>query len=273
MALSLISINVNRLRDGNKRAGLLQFLRCLPNSPDVVCLQEVHCVSEAEVHDWFRSSVFPVLASTGSSRSCGCAILSKSKLILVASFWDASGRFLHCSFTFADVTFNVPCLYAPTRNPARHQFFDYVLGVVNPDPPTILCGDLNTVIDLGLDRSGSDVDDSWLESTPSLIHLFDSCAVVGIWRALHPSDRSFTWLPPNGAVASRIYLVGLPTFWVPFVSSCNHLPCPFSDHCAVALSFAVPQVLTRGPEVWKLNVSVFWRRTIFSDILFLGFLA
>lgn len=34
MALSLISINVNRLRDGNKRTGLLQFLRCLSSCHD-----------------------------------------------------------------------------------------------------------------------------------------------------------------------------------------------------------------------------------------------
>ena len=40
------------------------------------------------------------------------------------------------------------------------------------------------------------------------------------------------------------------------MSSCDHLPCPFSGHCAVALSVAVLQVLTRGPGVWKLNVSV-----------------
>ena len=104
MALSLILINVNGLRDGNKHAGLLQFLRCLPNPPDVVCLQEVHCVSKAEACDWFRSSGFSVLALTCSPRSCGCAILYKPKLTLVASFCDANGRLLHCSFSFADVT-------------------------------------------------------------------------------------------------------------------------------------------------------------------------
>lgn len=100
-----------------------------------------------------------------------------------------------------------------------------------------------------MDRSGSDMDHSSRESTRSLIRLFDSCAVVGIWRALHPSDRSFTWLRANGAAVSRVNLVALPTFWVPFVSSFNHRPCPFSDHCVVALSFAVPQVLTGGPGV------------------------
>ena len=62
---------------------------CLPPppSPDVVCLQELHCVSEAEVRDWFRSSGFSVLALPGSSRSCGVAIFYKSKLTSVASFF------------------------------------------------------------------------------------------------------------------------------------------------------------------------------------------
>ena len=175
----------------------------------------------------------------------------------MASFCDASGCFLHCFFSFADVTFNVPCLYAPNRNPARDQ--SHVLDVES-------CGNLNTVFDRGLDRSGSDIDDTSRESTPFLIRLFDSCAVVDIWRALHPSDRSFTWLRPNSAAVSRMNLVALPTFWLPFVSSFNHLPCPFSDHCVVALSFAVPQVLTGGPEVWKLNVSVLVEEDYFSLI-------
>lgn len=89
------------------------------------------------------------------------------------------------------------------RKPATDQ--SHVLDVVS-------CGDLNTVFDRGLDRSGSDMDDSSRERTPSLIRLFDSCAVVDIWRALHPSDRSFTWLPPNGAAVSRMNLVALRTF-------------------------------------------------------------
>ena len=110
------------------------------------------------------------------------------------------------------------------------------------------------------------MDDSSRESTPSLIRLFGSCADMDILRALHPSDRSFSWLRPNGAAVSRMNLVALPTFWVPFVSSFNHLPCPFSDHCVVALSFAVPKVLTCGPGVWKLNVSVLVEEDYFSLI-------
>ena len=45
MSLSVLSLNVNGLRDPNKRDGLIQWLRSLP-ALDVICLQETHCVSE-----------------------------------------------------------------------------------------------------------------------------------------------------------------------------------------------------------------------------------
>ena len=41
MALHMISINVNGLRNSDKRAGRLQYLRSLPSVVDVVCLKSV----------------------------------------------------------------------------------------------------------------------------------------------------------------------------------------------------------------------------------------
>ena len=43
--------------------------------------------------------------------------------------------------------------------------------------------------------------------------------------------------------------------WVPSVSSCDIVACPFSDHCAVFMSVCVLEVLSNGPGVWKLNLS------------------
>ena len=53
-SLSVLSLNVNGLRDSPKRAALLQWLHAVP-LVDVVCLQEVHCVSVSECQFWFRS--------------------------------------------------------------------------------------------------------------------------------------------------------------------------------------------------------------------------
>lgn len=48
MALLIVSINANGLRDLDKRSGFLRWLRSLPCTVDVVCVQEAHCTSAFE---------------------------------------------------------------------------------------------------------------------------------------------------------------------------------------------------------------------------------
>ena len=85
MALCIVTINANGLRDTDKRAGLLQYLRSLPSVVDVVCLQECHCSSDNECQMWFSSCGFLSVVSPGSVRSCGCIILYRPLLSLVNS--------------------------------------------------------------------------------------------------------------------------------------------------------------------------------------------
>lgn len=255
MALSVISLNVNGLRDADKRMGLLQWLNSLPAPVDVVCLQETHCQSEAECGLWFSSSRFSCLVSPGSARSCGCIMLFRPTLKLVRSWSDDAGRFVQSEFSFQDSCFRVLCVYAPNRNPARDLFFDQLDALVDPAIPTVLCGDFNTVFDRSLDRAGSSVDDTSRESTLALTRLFDSCCVVDVWRCLHPSVSAFTWSRWDGSLSSRIDLFGCPFPWISSVVACDILPCPFSDHCAVLFSVNVPRAVSRGPGRWKLNIS------------------
>ena len=98
--------------------------------------------------------------------------------------------------------------------------------------------------------------DTSRDSTSILSHLFDDCCVIDIWRYLHPSSSGYTWMHLDGSVFSRIDLVGCPYVWVPSVSSCEIILCPFSDHCAVLLCVTVPDVVPPGPRLWKLNTSI-----------------
>ena len=256
MSLSVVSINVNGLRDQQKRLGFLQWLHGLPSTVDVVCVQEAYCVSSVECESWFRSSGLSSVVSPGSNRSCGVLVLFRPVLSFVRSWADSDGRFLQCEFRLHDKSFRVVSLYAPNRNPARDQFFDLVSSFVDPSIPTVLCSDFNTVFDRALDRSGSDVTDSSRESRAALVSLFDSCCVIDTWRYLHPSSSGFTWFRPDGSLSSRIDLVGCPFVWVSSVSSCEIVPCPFSDHCAVVFCVSVPDVVPPGPGLWKLNISI-----------------
>ena len=85
MALSILTLNCNGIRDQSKRSGLVQWLRALPVSVDVVCLQETHCVSPSECSSWFLSSGFSSALSPGSIHSCGNIVLFRPSLSLVDS--------------------------------------------------------------------------------------------------------------------------------------------------------------------------------------------
>ena len=92
MALSILTLNCNGIRDQSKRVGLVQWLRSLSVGADVVCLQETNCLSSSECSLWFRSSDFSAVVSPGSSHLCGCIVLFRPLLSLVNSWCDVSGR-------------------------------------------------------------------------------------------------------------------------------------------------------------------------------------
>ena len=91
------------------------------------------------------------------------------------------------------------------------------------------------------------------ESSVALARLFSDGCCTDILRYLHPTTQGFTWSRADGLVSSRIDVVGRPYVWVASVSSCDILPCPFSDHCALALSIDPPNATPPGPGLWKIN--------------------
>lgn len=251
---SFLTINVNGLRDHNKRLSFLQWLSHL--AVDFVCLQETHVSSCFECDSWFSSYGFLTVSSPGSTRSCGSVILYRSTFSLSKVAFDSEGRFIMAHFSQNDVTFGVACVYAPNRNPERNDFFAYCADQIDPVVPTVLCGDFNAVFDRSLDRRGVNLFDTSRESSLTLGDLFRDCCVIDIWRSLHPTTAAFTWLKPDGTSSSRIDLVGCPHSWLHRVDSCQILSCPFSDHSAVVLKVSIPEPIPRGPGRWKLNSSV-----------------
>ena len=256
MALSIVTLNANGLRDQSKRAGLVQWFRSLTVVPDIICLQECHCSSDLECKTWFQASGYLCALAAGSTHACSFIILFRPTLSLVQSWSDPERRFLMCEFRFCSQVFRVCCVYAPNSNPQRNQFLDDVSVSIDPSVPTVLAGDFNTVFDRPLDRRGLDPFDVSRESPCALNRLLNACSSIDIWRYLHPTSSSYTWMRSNGSLSSGIDFILVPRVWVPSVSSCDIVACPFSDHCAVVMSVRVPEVPSHGPGVWKLNLSV-----------------
>ena len=206
---------------------------CLAPNFDVVCLQELHCVSGDEVKSWFP--YFSVVSSLSSSKSCGVAVLFKPTFTLVNAVTDFSGRFVRARLCRAGATFNVVSLYAPNLRSDRLLFFPSLLPSLDPGVPTLLCGDFNSVMDPCRDRRNAGAV-SVTDTPDALVSLFRDISCVDVWRSCHPTKQAFTWLRPDGTSASRIDLVGCPVCWLSSVSSCDIFACPVSDHSAVSLS-------------------------------------
>lgn len=130
MALKIVTLNVNGLRDANKRLSFLQWLSHL--SAGIVCLQETHAAFASGAETWFSSFGFQVASSPGSIHSCGTAILFRSVFHLRNVWYDSEGRFVLCELSFRERVFRVCCIYAPNRNPARDDFFSFISDSVDP---------------------------------------------------------------------------------------------------------------------------------------------
>ena len=227
MALSIVTLNANGLRDQSKRAGLLQWFRSLTVVPDIVCLQECHCSSDLECQTWIRAPRYLCALAAGSTHARGCIILFRPTLSLVQSWSEPDRIFLMFEFRFCNQVFRVCCVYAPNSNPQRNQFLDDVSVSIDQSVPTVLAR----------------------ESSCALNRLLNACSSIDIWRYLHPKSSSYTWTRSNGSLSSRIDFILVPHVWVPSVSSCDIVACPFSDHCAVLMSARVPGVPSYGPGV------------------------
>ena len=98
MALTVISVNVNGLRDEHRRLGFLQWLSHL--SASVVCLQETHAVSFADLQSWFSRFGFLCAGSFGSVHSCGVAVLYRPVFECKSVVCEFDGRFVLVELAF-----------------------------------------------------------------------------------------------------------------------------------------------------------------------------
>ena len=132
-ALSIISVNVNGLRDRDKRAGFVQWLRSLPSPADVVCLQECHCVSVNEVSFWFPGSGLLCTVSPGSNhRVAALCYLDRLSLLFVRGLMTAAGFSSANAITVARFFVLLVCMRQIAIRSARSSMMMCVSGLTLP---------------------------------------------------------------------------------------------------------------------------------------------
>ena len=231
---------------------------------DFLCLQETHSTSAREFSRWLRaaidnkllSSAYSCISSPGTNRSSGVAIIYKSQYLLTSSQSDQQGRFVCGQFTVADQTFSLCNVYGPNKAREGALFFESLYPVLDPDIPSIVCGDFNTVVDPHLDRRGCNIFSPWAYNWSHTLTTFMSTfSLHDVWRRLHPDAEAYTWHRPNSRQASRLDMFWIASFFLPLILAVDILPFFRSDHSYVYLKFSLPGVVHRGPGVWKLNTS------------------
>ena len=260
--VQIITLNCQGLRNSDNRDTLFSWLQCC--KVDVVCLQETHAISAREFDSWLTSASaaglntagYKSVSSPGANRSCGVAILYHPKFELIGWSGDRSGRFVRCELSQGEHHLQICNVYGPNRAKDGCTFFESLGALIDPDTPTVLCGDFNTVVDAKLDRFGCNPDSQWAYNWPtSLADLVASLDLHDAWRLQHLADREYTWRRPNGAQASRLDMFWLTSFLLPFIAQVNILPFFRSDHSYVYIKLALPSKVHRGCGLWKFNVT------------------
>ena len=180
MALSVISVNVNGLRDGDKRLGFLQWLSHL--SPSVVFLQETHTVSNDDLLSWFSrfgylcAGSFGIIMGNmehGRVTSAKSQLLEKTQSNLEFNFefnrkenrliWNGSVDDLEKFFKYINVMNGDDSILTVNTN-AKRFMFKFSMATVNFFPTTktlqiqgkSACDLRNKLIDYSNERNCSD---------------------------------------------------------------------------------------------------------------------
>ena len=252
-SLSLLTLNVNGMRDSQKRSRIFQFCKSL--GVDFALLQETHIVNQDEVHTWSFEWGGGLHASFGSTSSCGTILVSPRWTSLVGKVdSDHEGRLVCVTIKHPSGSFLLCNVYAPNRPSDRRDFFITLPSFVPGSAPCILAGDFNCGPNTRFDRMPSCTSSGCGVGMTELDMFMKNHDMVDVWRVQHPGSSVFTWHRPDGTDASRLDRVYSPLAMSP--SNCDVVACPISDHDAVTVSFQPPKSWPAGRGFWKMNTDI-----------------
>ena len=218
--MNLFSLNVCGIRDANKRMSLMQWLS--HRRLDIVCLQATHAVSASESSAWFSPMVSLQCRLWGPLKPVAWLFCTARVLFLIVLGWNcvAGSPWLSSwtgTFSFESYVSTLPIA---TQSLTPFCFPALILLI-----PLFLLFFAETSMPFGIAaRTGG-----------GRLMIPPITTARPVWRYLHPDPIAFSWTRHDGLLASRIHLFGCPLSWAHGVHACDLVPCPYSDHVAVAL--------------------------------------
>ena len=262
MSVKIISLNVNGIRNSQKRNAIFSWLN--DNNADIVFLQETHCNSEQDKTQWSSEWGGKCIWSTSSSSSCGVAILFKPKIdvILSNSEIDIHGRYIIVDCKVDEVYSHLTNIYAPNSPTDRADFFVMLNKKLQQqkqltgDGYIVLGGDFNCTQNALIDRRHDKKTDH-LSITQDRGHkeikkLMLENDLEDVWRRRNPTARKYSYFKANSKIASRIDYWLISESFDSQILSVTTKAAIHSDHSAITIKIKTSKC-DRGQGYWKLS--------------------
>ena len=245
------------MNDNKKRAFV--FKEILDMNVDIACIQETHCAL-SEMDKWKAEWTGESHWNRGTSHARGVATLFRPGFHgkVTEEQMDFNGRILILTIEYDNNIFKLANVYAPNTEDKMecNYFFEEVHQDLSPEHLNILCGDHNMVEDIYLDRTGGNPREKHTWGIDALREMKTTYSLFDPWRYRFPNKKQYTRVAPGEAVKSRLDRFYITNTLLPLLNSVDILPFVWSDHDIVLMNVTLPKSTPRGPNFWKLNVSL-----------------
>ena len=220
---------------------------------DIVCLQECH-VTQKDYNVWEKQWGGKVFFNEGTNRRNGEVILVSKYFAGQVNLDVAKERIITVTVKYGKYDLKVCNLYAPNNSDEKLSFFsDLQVYFRDSDLDNlILFGDFNCVLDNHSDIISGQPHKN--EEVRCFNHMINALGLKDSWRALHDTEKDFTWSRCNPFIARRLDYCFVSEDIFQSCSTCDHLSVPNSDHKVITMKLDESNFV-RGPGYWKFNNS------------------
>lgn len=252
-SFTISTVNVRSVKSQVRAQTIFDFLSNHPS--DLFLLQECALPFLNHYRRWEERWRHGPSLWSGSNlnKADGVAILVKNPHFLVkGSTILRNGRAILVNLSFLGRELNILNIYASTEKNDRYDLLKelqpHLLGRV----PLIFAGDFNCILSKK-DRKGQ-VEEFKEDKTSVLLrNIVSDFRLTDCFKTMHQGEEGLTWFSGDGTRASRIDYV--------FTRDCPPIdarltPLFFSDHAMLSCTLSLPQGVTTGRGLWKLNCSL-----------------
>jgi len=166
---------------------------CKRFRPDIIFLQETHCISDRESwykdifnNDWFHSG------DSHNSRGASIMISKSLDYKVIESVLDDNGRYVIIDIVIEGRKYLLGNYYGPNIDCPEH-LEEYLNLLIPSDGQEIIsAGDYNLVMDVHMDKRGGLARTH--EKSKNLLKCWcNNMETMDVWRVKHPDTFDYTW--------------------------------------------------------------------------------